>query len=288
MIDVIVCTLKDHDLFMGCMECLERQRNLGKIVVVTSKWDRETIGIAECFKQTEVVFEPDNSCLAWARKLGVNATTNKSVAYVDSDVFLGKDHLVFLELVVKPLRKRKKHTVVEGILIPRIEKPSISFIPSIYETEVIPKGGRGFTHNTLFNRETLLSWKPRFTYAWEDWLLTQHVQSLGGNWIRCRTHTNSFHIVDGSVIRQYQWDAAGERLVKNNQKKLKMTLKIARYLARGVKSSVVLKNPRYLLRNWLRAIGTTMGYFNYPKYMKLRDATPKGMQHNDFEKLFDK
>ena len=112
--DAIVCVKDGGPPFVDCLRSLEAQRGLNKIVVVTPPNDLESQLIAENFVKTEIVLEPDNSCLAFARKMGVEACDSEYVVYVDADVILGKDHLLELKRAATFYLQKYKHIAIEG------------------------------------------------------------------------------------------------------------------------------------------------------------------------------
>ena len=213
MIDAIVCA-KDVDPNFGFgLECLERQRDLGKIIVVIPEKDRRTYETACCYR-TVPIREPTVSCLAWARKQGALAASNKFICFVDADVLLGKDHLIQLRRKAERWLEFTSHVAIEGILNILYTKNTLTNVPVKYLPEFLRLNKRGFLHNTLLKRESVLSWKPQYAFAWEDYLLTRHIQSLGGFWIRVQQEAKSLHLSDGNKYAAAKWSGAGERVVR--------------------------------------------------------------------------
>lgn len=213
MIDAIVCAKEVDNDFGLCMECLEKQRDLGKIIVVIPANDRRTYEKACCYL-TVPIHEPAVSCLAWARKQGALATTNKFICFVDVDVILGKDHLIQLRQKAESWLQHTAHIAIEGILNISYTKNTLTNVPVKYLPEILRDNQRGFLHNTLLKRESVINWRPPYAFAWEDYLLTRHIQNLGGFWVRFQQEAKSLHLSDGNKFKASKWSGAGERVVR--------------------------------------------------------------------------
>ena len=277
-IDVIVCA-KDSILTLGlCLSSLVRQRDIGKIIVIHPHSDKITPFIAKGFG-VKTVEEPLTSCLAWARKLGVKYTTSKWVSYVDADIILGKDHLWYLSQVANLYGNRP--IAVEGILTKKRMVKSILPIGRPYKHTYLEKGDRGFTHNTIFNREVLESWRPQYTHAWEDWLLTQHVLSHEKSaWIRTKTKNVAFNLQDYDFFTRVAWASAGERMVKKLTYKF-MFKSILINILRSGKMLVKLRDVTMFLEQIMIAVGKTHGYFKWNKHLELQ--RPQWLQQQEQE-----
>lgn len=213
MIDAIVCAKDVNSDFGLCMECLERQKDLGKIIVVIPKNDRRTYETACCYR-TVPIREPTISCLAWARKQGALTASNKFICFVDADVILAKDHLIQIREKAENWLQHTPHIAIEGILNILYTKNTLTNVPVKYLPEILGVNKRGFLHNTLILRESVLSWQPPYAFAWEDFLLTRHIQSLGGFWVRFQQEAKSLHLSDGNKFAAAKWSGAGERVVR--------------------------------------------------------------------------
>lgn len=213
MIDVIVCAKEVDPNFGLGLECLERQKDLGKIIVVIPKNDRRTYETTCCY-QTVPILEPPVSCLAWARKQGALVANNKFICFVDADVILAKDHLIQLREKAESWLEHTPHIAIEGILNLKYTRNTLTNVPVKYLPEILTPKKRGFLHNTLMKRESVLSWQPPYAFAWEDFLLTRHIQSLGGIWVRFQQEAKSLHLNDGNKYAAAKWSGAGERLVR--------------------------------------------------------------------------
>lgn len=262
-IDVIVCAKNAVESLPTCCGSLRKQELLGSIICVVPFRDRETQEIARQFADITLL-EPQNSCLAYARCIGSQVTASDYVAFVDSDVFLDRGHL--RELLKFRKMVPRKHVVVEGILR-KITTTRFDIDYPEYHFTYLHPNDRGYTHNTLFDRETLLGWKPRYAHAFEDWLLTQYIFSIGGHWYRIPLNARSYHIWNGSLLKRALWNGAGERLVKGISTKQK-TKNSMRLLVRGVKNSIIFQDPRWIVNCTIRSIGGLRGHLEWKKYLE--------------------
>ena len=266
-IDVIVCAKNARGTLALCLGALLKQKGLGKIIVVHPYDDQLTPFIARNFLKTVVVHEALTSCLAYARKQGACFSSASWVTYVDADVILGKNHLWALYQTAKALNV--KPIAVEGILQKKTLRKSILSSEQLYQTKCFVKGERGFTHNTLFNREILDSWLPPWTYAWEDYHLTQHVLKNGGVWVRTHTPYRGLNLQDYDLFHRGAWSSAGERVVKQLGY-ITMVQSIFISFGAAIKSLVIRRNIRLFLEQITIGLAKLSGYFAWTKYFVLQ------------------
>jgi len=257
MIDVIVCVKDADQYFPLCLKCIERQKDLGKIIVVTPPNDSESQFIADLYDVT-LVEEPKTSCLSWARKQGIMESSNEYVCFVDADVLLGKDHLTQLrEESEAGLIGETPHVAIEGILTNKYTKNTLTNVPVKYLPEILGSRQRGFLHNTLFKRESVIHWFPVYTFAWEDWLLTRYIQSQGGIWIRFQQNATSYHLSDGNKFKAAKWSGAGERVVRGWQ-----------WNKGNAKDIVLKKDGRYYCAKVVSLVGQVIGNLQASKHLE--------------------
>jgi glycosyltransferase involved in cell wall biosynthesis len=270
LIDVIVCAKDARETLHYCLRSLVKQKFVHEILVVTPATDYSTQTIATEYKKTRLVLEPSNTCLAWARRQGIQASSSDFVAFVDADVVLAKNHLFQLYQYAQELLLHFPHVAVEGILRPHHSIKSLTIVPeNLYQSRFLTYDERGYTHNTLFKRESVLSWRPQFTFAWEDWLLTAHIHSLGGAWARYHQAAPSVHIKDYHQFKRTCWSTAGERIVKPYLTPVNILHRSYLHLLKGIKGLLQTRDIHFLLKCWVQAAGFTKGYFQWDKYMKL-------------------
>jgi glycosyltransferase involved in cell wall biosynthesis len=218
-----------------------------------------------------VVREPDNFCLAWARRLGVNYTTQRYVCYVDDDVVLGDDYFIPVLKKIEELERSYPTFAIEGIM--HTYSPGKKE-PSLYEEKTLVKGERGCTHNTTIPRETLLSWKPVYTFAFEDWHLTQHVLELGGIWLRMKSPIVTCHYHGIDTWKRTAWDVAGERMTRgmSTAQFFKRLIDHTRGLARSIFKQRELENSKIYLG---RIRGTVLGYLKGNEWLNMKRGVVK-------------
>lgn len=271
LIDVIVCSKDGGELFELCLKALLRQTALNKVYVITPSVESGASKGARNFEDVIVIIEPEKSCLAWARRLAVDHTTAPYLAYIDDDVVLGKDHLQQLLDYAQHLEKRYEHIAVEGILTSIVLENSITLTEEgKYTPGILAQGARGCTHNTLLRRETVESWKPHYAFAWEDWLLTQHVQNvLGGIWVRYHQKAYSIHVREYGNFRRSAWDCAGERIAKKNAKAWIVLKRSVKVCLTGLRDTFKFRNVKIFVSRSLLALGMIVGFFNWNSYIRL-------------------
>ena len=262
-VDVIVCLNNFDNHLKQSINLLKQQTIIGLIICVVPfnflyVNELKALGVT-------VATEDRKSCLAFARRLGVNFCSSEWIAYVDSNVFLHKKHLE--QLLEIALTLPQKNVAIEGVLQNFVLKNSLTYLEGTYSFAFLKKGDRGYTHNTLLRKKTLLSWKPVFTYAFEDYLLTQHVLSLGGVWMRTPLLNQSFHLRSYSLKKRACWASAGERLVKKVTMKERFS-KSFWLLYRGLKLTVFKKDVRFFVHYTVKAFYETKGYLKWNKYIK--------------------
>lgn len=269
MIDVIICVKNPPEILYLCLQALDKQKDINKIIIVLPKYDfiyyenyLEIFFVKDIF----IVHEPKKSCLAYARKLGITKAESEYIAFIDADVILGKNHLS--ELVTYHKQVDKPYTVIEGILNIRYTKKSLTLASSKYNPKKLQRNERGFTHNTLMLRKELLNWNPPFTFAFEDYCLTRYIHNNKGDWYRYNQKSHSIHIKEYNLFKRTKWGTAGKRIVLNpsNLCIWKMCTKFV-YVA--IKKTVLLKDIHYFVHNIVLLAGTLIGHYKYQKYMEL-------------------
>lgn len=267
MIDVIVCSKTPTHSLQRTIRSIIAQEEVDKTVIVTpsSKMTSYLSHANLLHPGIKVVHEPKNFCLSWARRLGVTHTTQRYVCYVDDDVVLGDGYFKPVLLKAHELSQKYPTFAIEGIMhIIHREAPT----PTIYQEGFMDLGDRGFTHNTLLPRETALSWQPRYTFAWEDWLLTQHVLSLGGVWLRFASPVVTRHFRNYATWKRYAWGTAGERLVRDPG----IITLFRRILSntRRFLTDLLKRQPLYRIKDDVARIrGTLIGYLKYNVWLDM-------------------
>ena len=264
MIDVIVCSRGPSNSLYQTIHSILKQEEVFRLVLVTPSHDEFRPDIINNQRIT-IIKEPPNFCLAWARRLGVNYTISDYVCYVDDDVVLGLGYFRPIAEKIVELEMEYPTFAIEGIMhLYQYNRTK----PVLYDEKYLKKGDRGFTHNTTIPRRTLLEWQPMFTFAFEDWLLTQHVLSLGGIWLRMRTPVVTTHRHGYPNWKRHAWAISGERLVKN------LTLsdffiRLSRSVYITLRHLITLKPPMILVDDIYRIIGTTLGYLKCNEWLNM-------------------
>jgi len=270
LIDAIVCARDPTPHLNLCLTALERQRGISKILVVTHIKSHNCRAIANSFSKTKVITEPEHFCLAYARKLGVETSNSDFIVFVDSDVILGRDHLIQLKDEYERLSQKYTDIVVEGVLESFSTSPlSLASDRSTYEAEVLKAGDRGFTHNTLVKRDTLIDWKPRYTYAMEDLLITNHVFSKGGVWYRFKQEARSFHIAEANQFNRASSFSAANRIL--GLRKFADVLYRAKYYSiYGIVNTIIRRDIKWLVHCFSDSAGQIVGHLAWNKYMEMK------------------
>lgn len=258
-IDVIVCSKKPTtSLFEKCIhQLLAQTTKINKIIVVY----RESIDKILVHPKLQYIKEPAKSCLAYARFLGIQASSSEYICFVDDDVLLGKNHIAEL------YQKQKAYNcVIEGVLT--ILDQSIRIPTPLYQDKILRNSDRGFTHNTLIARHFVSDWIPPQIHAFEDYSLTRHIQQKGVIWYRYQQPTISYHIKTYNQLKRTRWATAGSKTLgivtwKSNVKS------IITHCKRAIIHPFLLKNSHYFLFNIKMAFGKLTGYYNSNKYSKL-------------------
>lgn len=260
MIDVIVCVSEPNfKVFHRCIIQLNKQELVNKIIVVYKDWIATNPLL---FSNIKLIKEPKKSCLAFARYLGIQASTSEFICFVDSDVILHKNHIK--ELYENHLRFGG---AIEGILTAKDNSRKIPIVN--YSYRILKKNERGFTHNTLIKREWITDWKPIFTHAYEDYLLTQHIQNKGYLWVRYPLNCISYHIKDYNIRKRTAWGIAGERIVLQTNKKT-IVKRIITHIKRALINPILFKNANYFAYHINISLGIMKGYFGYGNYLILK------------------
>jgi len=263
MIDIVMCTLGKRTTLPVALRCLENQRIVNKIFVVSP----HDLDIINSYRNTELVKEDDVSCLAWARKKGISYCRSKYLAFVDDDVLLHKEHLSKLHKKLIEWRKKYARPVVEGVLTTlSIQKMDYLRIP--YKSKILKRGERGFTHNTLFLRETISDWNPPFIHVYEDLHLTQFIHSKGGIWLRYLQDVPSFHFSDHSEYSRKRWVFANVREQRLMGHK-KVFNDMFRNLIYGLRLTLANNDVRFLVQKFKGTRGTMHGFYNWGQFVKL-------------------
>lgn len=260
MMDVVICTKDPPESFELTLQCLKRQKGVQRLLVIATCL---TPRLQQLQTQYEfsIIEEPVPHCLAWARKLGIQAAKTNFLAFVDEDVFLGKDHLWQLYQVVKNC---PTPIAIEGILQPCYLKQSLTNTPAAYKPRILKLGERGFTHNTILKREAIQDWNPPFIFSWEDWHLTQYILKRGGFWIRYPQATISYHLKDHR-LQSAKWGGAGERFLNQHSLMGALARGGSKLLA-GVKNMITRKDVKFLIAESMNAYGGLVGYLRAEKY----------------------
>ena len=256
-IDIILCVSNPiQGIFEKCVSQLLKQAYLNKIIIIHPFFDRFF------YPQGEKIIkirEPKRSCLAYARYLGIQKSTAEYICFVDGDVILHKNHLK--QLLEK---QQTKGGVIEGVLTILDDRKNVN-----YTMKELKPGERGFTHNTLIFREYIRNWKPIFTCAWEDYLITQFILNQNLSWVRFPQECKSYHIKDYGIFKRNAWGTAGERMVKKLTKRT-IIFRTINYFKRALIHPFLFQDVSYTKFNIKLAISSLFGYFSYNKYIYLK------------------
>ncbi|MFW9805153.1 MAG: glycosyltransferase family 2 protein [Candidatus Thorarchaeota archaeon] len=263
MIDVMIVSLRPGRITPYTFRSVLKQPEVSSVIVVTPTDEMDEFARSFESDKIVVVREPPNFCLAWARRLGVNYAKSKYVCYVDDDVILGDGFFKPFLKKAEELEKQYPAFGIEGIM--HLMQYG-SDKPILYKEQFLKPGDRGFTHNTLLLRESLLSWRPIYTFAWEDWHLTQHIFSLGGVWLRMKTPVVTYHYHSYATWKRQAWNTAGERMVKG--------LGLRPFFRRAIRLTYVLVRQIFtkrsyatLVNNSHRLRGYVVGYLKCGTYL---------------------
>lgn len=264
MIDVIMCTKGTRRTLPVALRCLENQKIVGKILIICP----QELDFVHSYRDTELLKEEKNSCLAWARFKGISHCDNQYVAFVDDDVLLHKKHLV--KLYEKFVELKKRHqcpVVVEGVLINQ-SRSRMDYPRTPYESRMLQLGERGFTHNTLFLRENVSDWNPPFIHAYEDLDLTRFIHNKGGLWFRFQQGVPSLHFSDHLDYSRKRWAFANARMRRFVNVK-KLFNDSFRSLIYGMRLTLAKSDIRFLLQKTLGVGGAIYGFYSWDRFVKL-------------------
>lgn len=279
-IDVVMCCTRPTDSLLTNVKSVRDQEEVRSIFLVTNYPDPHAFEDILSLGGVFLVHEDEDSCLAFARKKGVTFTASHYVAFVDSDVTLPPNYFKEAERIID--RVGGFNFALEGILQTYTDYRGRTIALPQLEAKIMRPGDRGYTHNTLFRRSTLMSWNPCWTHAWEDWHLTQHVLKTGGYWWRYHNPNQGIQVREYGIRKRSRWNTSGERMAKGIHP-LKV---IFRALGRIIAAPFMALKRRD--RFWLGyninfAIGDLEGYFQYKKYMRHSDTCLPFMEETDNE-----
>lgn len=144
--------------------------------------------------------------LAYARWLGIRASTAEYVSFVDHDVLLPPHYYA----TCLPYLQNGMVGAVNGISVdPTFPLLGLKTHPPA-QLKVLP---RGLCTATLLKREAITDWyPPKNLHACEDLHLTRHLKAKGYDWLQIPQYV--FHYsTTNDVVHRWRWHGAGYRML---------------------------------------------------------------------------
>lgn len=263
LMDYIVVTKNDRNTLPIVLECIQRQSNLNRIIVVQSEYgpERQKDYLRACRRQRvihELLFEGVG--LAYARKIGIAAVTTKYFVFVDGDVYLSDN---WIEQMWK--RWSNDGWVAWHGMLYRNRAHHNYMID--YECWVRFVEERMYTHNTIIKTDLVKDWDVDDNVnAFEDYLLTKHLFRKGAKIRRVPVFAKHDH--QGSDFRAAVWGGAGARETGKFENIWQVLKFCAGAVGGGIKRTFRTNVDWFTVYALKQAFGTLYGYLRWKKFLK--------------------
>ena len=259
-IDYIIPTWNSEKTIEECLIAIRKFGNPNKIIIVDNESTDQTVKIARNY-DCEILY--DTKSLGSARKKGLKAASTKWIGFIDSDVIISDGWyskiLNYVNEDIGAIQGRKLSTIAP---FREIEKKKIKKIFEKKRYYDLNFGDRGYTDNTILQRDIVLKADIENINAFEDYIITQTILENGYKW-RCVPVFSDHYETKDNFIKKPGWHSSGLKyLIRNNKITLFDFLKIfikydAWYLIDGITSlnySYLNIRLRQLKNHWIGLI----------------------------------
>lgn len=247
MYDIIIPTWNSAETLPQCLDSIRQHSKPDNVIIIDRKSKDGTQAIAE---GVECVVLTDTISLGSARMMGIRHSTAPLVAFVDSDIVIGKDwHTNMLSYLDKKTGAIQGRTILTSSPIREMRLHDAR--TNLFKDGIrrLAKGDRGFTNTTIIRRNLLLDLDISQVNAWEDWFITQAVLDKGYEWKYVPVFVDHLESSE-DWLRKLVWGVKGRRHmfdITNTGMKLRLKtslLSLSWYLKQIVQYSAVLGDKR--------------------------------------------